>query len=443
VSRAPVILVPDAHTRASLAAIRSLGRAGYEVHAASPMVDAMGLRSRYASAAVVSPAMDGGLAADWLLEYARLHDVRMIVPSSSVVAAALHRWEAFKPLLPITDDADVVRRIFNKADTFELYRDRAADGLLDHHPPTLLFREGDPISAASFAGLRPPYFVKAAAQEAKRPLKDLLARFDSPEDVVGFVLDRLNDDYRRVLVQGAARGRQVGVSAMLTPAGARVVNCVLDGHLKPHSNGTMSLRRTWWHEGIVEDALRRLEAHGWIGCAMVEYVWDEATDAFDIIEINPRFWQYLHLDLHAGVDFPLMQARWFLDGVEPVQPRPRPAACRDTFPGEFAMLTNMFRDPRAGVAEKLAAVAGFVANSLRPSLHADLSFPGDRALYFAEARRFLRGEVDSAKAKLLSGKSVTYWLPQAAEPPAAAVRERRGRSRAGAPVRRDPQRRAA
>ena len=77
---------------------------------------------------------------------------------------------------------------------------------------------------------------------------------------------------------------------------------------------------------------------------MVEYVWDEATDRFEIIEINPRFWQYLHLDLHAGADFPLMQARWFLDGVEPVQPPVRQGVgCRDVFPGEVAMLVSAAR----------------------------------------------------------------------------------------------------
>jgi hypothetical protein len=394
-ARGAVILVPDAHTRASLAAIRSLGRAGYVVHAASPFPRAIGLRSRYAAAGFVSPPDDR--LADWLLDHSRRHDVRMIVPTSRTVAAALDRWDAFRPLLPITDDAGVARRIFNKAAVFETYRDA---GLLDHHPATRLFDERDSIDAAALAGLPAPYFIKAAAQDARRPLPDLMVKAERPDTAARIAADRLQD-YRRVMVQGAAVGRQVGVSVLRTPAGATVVNCVLDGHAKPHSNGTMSLRYSWRHDRIVADALRRLEALGWIGCAMVEYVWDEATDDFSIIEVNPRFWQYLHLDLHAGVDFPRLLARWHLDGDEPVQPTPRlGVGCRDIFPGEVAMLVTRFRDPDASVGEKAHALGGFLLDSLRPSLKSDLSFPGDRRLFFSEAFRFLRAEVAAIARKL-------------------------------------------
>lgn len=391
------ILVPDAHTRASLAAIRSLGRAGYVVHAASPLPHAMGLRSRYAAASVVNPAPETPEAADWLLGYCRRHGIRMVVPTGSTVALALDRWDEFAPLLPISGDAAAVRRIFNKGAVFEAYRDA---GLLDHHPDTLLFDDVAAVDEAAIGELRAPYFIKAAAQDARRPLKDLLAKADRADDAKRAVRERLND-YRRVMVQGAATGRQVGVSVLRTPAGATVVNCVLDGHARPHSNGTMSLRYSWRHDGMIADALRRLEALGWIGCAMVEYVWDEATDDFWVIEINPRYWQYLHLDLHAGVDFPRLQAQWFLDGVEPVQPEPRlGVGCRDLFPGEVAMLATRLRDPDAGLGEKLRTLGGFVANSLRPSLHSDLSFPGDRLLFAREAWRFLRSEAAAISRKL-------------------------------------------
>lgn len=395
--RPRAILVPDAQTRASLAAIRSLGRAGYIVHAASPLPDAMGLRSRYAAHAAVSPAVGDPDTAGWLLDYARRHDIGMIVPTSRTVSAALDRWDAFVPLLPITDDASVVRRIFDKAAVFEAYRDAR---LVDHHPPTRLVTAGETPTVALLDGMSPPYFVKAAAQDARRPLPDLLLKIDDAGGVPA-TIERQLADYRRVMVQGAARGRQVGVSVLRTPKGGRVVNCVLDGHQLPHSNGTMSLRYSWWHGAIVADALRRLELLDWYGCAMVEYVWDAATDRFDVIEINPRFWQYLHLDLHAGVDFPALLARWHLDGVEPVQPVVRRGVgCRDLFPGEVAMLTTRLRDRGASWRSKLATVGRFVVDGLRPSLHRDLSFPGDRALYYREAGRFLRTEVRAAARRL-------------------------------------------
>ena len=47
--RALSVLVPEAHALGMLAAIRSLGRAGYGVHAASPQADAIGFASRFAA----------------------------------------------------------------------------------------------------------------------------------------------------------------------------------------------------------------------------------------------------------------------------------------------------------------------------------------------------------------------------------------------------------
>ena len=48
------VLVPAAHSLGAIAAIRSLGRAGYRVHAAGAE-SALGLHSRFADRYVISP----------------------------------------------------------------------------------------------------------------------------------------------------------------------------------------------------------------------------------------------------------------------------------------------------------------------------------------------------------------------------------------------------
>ncbi len=50
------VLVTDAHTLGSLAVIRSLGRAGYPVHACSQQLDALGFFSTFSSKHVVYPS---------------------------------------------------------------------------------------------------------------------------------------------------------------------------------------------------------------------------------------------------------------------------------------------------------------------------------------------------------------------------------------------------
>ncbi len=159
----------------------------------------------------------------------------------------------------------------------------------------------------------------------------------------------------------------------------------------------MSLRRSDWNEALYADAVRRMQALGWIGCAMVEYrVEDDGT--FWAIETNARFWLYLHLDIHAGVDFPRLLAEWFLEGKVPPPILPRQGVvCRDTFPGEVAALANAVRGGGA-----LGASARFIGRSLDPRIYRDLSFPADRMLYWRELGRFLRSEARSILRRFAS-----------------------------------------
>src|SRR3546814_7617265 len=83
----------------------------------------------------------------------------------------------------------------------------------------------------------------------------------------------------------------------------------------------MSLRRTSQNPALVEDALRRLRCLGWQGAAMLEYRVRDSDGSFDFIELNPRYWQSLHLDPLAGIDFPRLQMAWF-EG-QPLPPPPR------------------------------------------------------------------------------------------------------------------------
>src|SRR3546814_17209475 len=63
------VLVPEAHALGLLAAIRSLGRAGYRVHAASPRPDAIGFASRYCTTRARCPAYDDPAYAAWAAGY--------------------------------------------------------------------------------------------------------------------------------------------------------------------------------------------------------------------------------------------------------------------------------------------------------------------------------------------------------------------------------------
>lgn len=55
----------------------------------------------------------------------------------------------------------------------------------------------------------------------------------------------------------------------------------------------------------LEETGRTLLDHlDWHGLAMVEFLRDDATDEFKLMEINPRFWSSLPFSVQAGADFP-------------------------------------------------------------------------------------------------------------------------------------------
>ncbi len=387
----PAILVPDVQTRAQLAALRSLGRAGYETHAVAADAQAMGLRSTYARRTALHPRYSDPAFCDWLAAYVKANAIRMIVPSGGLLSAVRERFHEFSPLLPVAKDPQIVYAGGDKIAAYECWR---AASLLDHHPQTVVVRAGE---TPDLSGFPAPIYVKGGRGADGEVVGVGFHQCHSAEGAQDAIHRTLAAGYESVLVQGGVTGRQVGVSLLMGPEGALASNVVVDCHAEPHSKGTMSLRRTQWHQDIYEDAVRRLSALGWIGCAMVEYRRDDTSGDFHVIEVNARFWQYLHLDLHAGVDFPRLAAEWFLDGrIPPAQQPLQGIVCRDTFPGEFAWLANTLRRP----GSKAATLGAFAGRFLDPTIHADLSFPGDRALYFREFGRFAANELQALRRKV-------------------------------------------
>lgn len=380
----PAVLIPDVQTRAQLAALRSLGAAGYDTHAVSHRHSAMGLRSNYAIHRALHPEYSDPRFCDWLRTYCDQNAIKMIVPSAGILEAVRKEFLAFKPLLPVAQDPQVVFRANDKIATYECWRAR---GLLNHHPLTIIVSRGDKFDISNFP--TPIYLKGGHGFDGETPGAGF--HCCASADLAYRAISEMHDaGYREVLVQGGVTGRQVCVSLLMGPNGALAGNVVADCHAEPHSKGTMSLRRTYWLQDIFDDAVRRLRALEWIGCAMVEYRRDDETGAFHVIEVNARFWQYLHLDLHAGVDFPRLLAEWFLEGRDPEPIIPKQGlVCRDTFPGEFAQLVDAFRRPTG----RTRALIGFLSRFFDPRIYSDLNFRGDRMIFYSELTKFLRSEI--------------------------------------------------
>lgn len=371
------VLVPQADSLGTVAVIRSLGGAGHRVHAASTRADAMGLRSRYAHRAVVSPPYQDPGYAGWVRAYVRNHRISAIVPSESFILALGSARAELLPLLPFAPEERTLLDAMSKYALLENLLGRGAP----HLPPTLLVPDLRALpSVAELERLGQPLYVKvdASASLDGSPGTTHCARSATEARAV---LLGLKDSYARAVVQGHVPGR--GVGAFFLHAGGEVLAELMHRRLHevPYTGGVSSLRETWHHAAIRDDALEKLRAARWEGVAMMEYRWDPATDRFAFVEMNARFWGSLHLALYAGVDFPrLLLDAW--QGLPITPPRARPGVRCRHFPDELRHVWSKFRSPELGLGAKLASAAGLVALTLDPRVRSDLWYPGDTGLFW-------------------------------------------------------------
>jgi hypothetical protein len=385
------VMVTHAHAIGNTAVARSLGRAGYRVHALTDVADAVVLRSRFVAVPVVTPPYGSPDFAGWVLDYVKRHDIRVVIPSEGFLVATRSVFEQLRHLLPLPADWSVVERSFSKTRYFDTFLRHDDPRLREHIPPSLVVWRGEPSpDDGQLAALGSPYYVKADEVLDDTGRSGGVFRCATPAQARE-VVERLLVTHRGVLVQGPVPGVKATYNVCLSRGKLLAESMALALHEAPHGGGLTVLRRSWWHDGIREDALRRLEAMQWDGVAMMEYKWDEASRRFGFIEANTRFWAALHLDLFAGADFPAIQVEAFLgEGRDEVVRPSRAVTCRYTVPGDTSWLLSSLRDPAVPTARKLSRVLVFAAMFFDPRIESDLLFPGDRKLYWLEWRRFLR-----------------------------------------------------
>jgi len=375
------VLVPQAGSLGALGVIRSLGRAGYPVHACADRPNALGLRSRYARTSQVHPESTSPEFVPWLEETLASLGIRAIVPSESFLLALRPQLPALQPLLPFFDPA-LLELAFSKADLF-------AHLAGDPHLPEGLVVEDSPPSLETLERLGSPLWVKGDAVHSRTGEPSRVQRVETPREAQTVVSDWLHR-YRRLLVQSHVDGIGLGVFFLRVDGQPRARFGHRRLHEVPRTGGVSSLRESFRVPEVERHALQTLERVGWNGVAMLEYRWQPSSGDFRLLELNARFWGSLHLALAAGVDFPRLLLDAWLGAHEP-EPHWKPGVrCRNTVPGELEHLWSVVKDPQLPLRRKVRSVAEFTALSFDPRVHVDLSFPGDRQLYFQAVNSWAR-----------------------------------------------------
>ena len=390
----PAIMVLEAYALGAIAAIRSLGSSGYSVHACSWQPAALGLKSNFATRTAVHPRYESPEFLPWFRSYVSDNDIKLVIPSEGFILGIRDEFEEFKHLLPLPDDADVVYKGFSKYDLFNGIENATASGhhCDQHLPPYLLIDESSETpSGASIDSLGLPVFLKADGSHGKTTHHSETHQADTVEQALE-VLQQMRRRFHKIIIQGYAPGMGTGIYFLRWNGVILAEFANLCLHEVPHTGGLCSLRESWHHQEMRDDALLKLEAMQWQGVAMVEYRWDPVSDKFALIEMNSRFWAALHLALYAEVDFPRLLAEAFFEeqDIAPQRSYQDKLCCRWTVPLEIGHVRSLMKDPSVPASRWAPALLKFVVLSLDPRVRSDLYYPGDRALYFYEIVRFIK-----------------------------------------------------
>lgn len=381
------VLVPQADAIGMIGVVRSLGRAGYRVHACSALPGALGLRSRYACAAVVHPPYDQPDFLAWLRAYVRDNGIDSIVPSEGFLLAVEPDFDDFASLMPGLPERRIVYQCLSKAEVGQRLLSAPAS---PHMPPSRVVHDEAPrLEPGELAEFPLPIYVKTDACDARVKADSVVRRASSADEAVK-AANHLARDFRKVLVQGSVPGRKACVNICTMNDEIVAESMCLARHENPHTGGITSYRHTWWNQAMRDDALAKIERLGWRGVAMVEYKWNAPTQTFHFIELNARYWAALHLDLYAGTDFPRLQIDRFFGGpTEAVAAQPLGIACRHALPADFGYAASRIRDREVALPSRIWTFLEFFLLFLRPGLKSDLYFPGDRNLYWLQWGRFI------------------------------------------------------
>jgi predicted ATP-grasp superfamily ATP-dependent carboligase len=385
------VLVTDAHALGSLAVIRSLGRAGYPVHACSERPDALGFFSTFCGPRATCPSYSDTGFLDWLRRYIKEHQIRAIIASEGFLLSIRAALEEFLPLLPFPAFEAVIYAAMSKADQFATMSQDPTSAAKSHLPPFLLLQEEEEIPAAeTFEALGRPLFLKVDGCYSRSDGGGSVHKAGTGAEARELA-QKLRQEFTKVLVQGHVSGQGAGVFFLIWNGQPLAEFMHLRLHEVPHTGGVSSYRKSWWHQKMRDDALAKMKAMNWQGVGMMEYRWDPVTDQFCFLEMNGRFWGSLHLALFADVDFPTL----LLDAFHGHPPSPlaghgKNISCRYTFPRELMYLRSRWKDTQASWRSKMGDAMEFILLGLDPRVCSDLWFPGDRRLYFRQAVRAIR-----------------------------------------------------
>jgi D-aspartate ligase len=325
----PAVAIFDNYWATTLAFARSLGRSGVPLHFYG---SGAGRWSRYCTRRFRCPPVD---SADefqpWLLERVRAGDIARVAPTTDLLAFYVSTMR--------DEFAPEVRRTIAPLEEIEncLIKTRfsALSAVAGH--PTLATAAPDSVDSAAAAALALGYPVMLkpkshlAVGSAERgkllwnesQLRRHFRRYDvarGQENIAAHYPELLWPLLQRYLP--SARNRVYSVSGIRDADGGVLTACVSYKREQwPPDVGISTVQVGCVDERILQSGLQIVNQVLSRGIFEIELLAD--GDALYAIDLNPRGFGFIELDIARGFDLPWL---WFRSTIEPLTPQPAPPA---------------------------------------------------------------------------------------------------------------------
>lgn len=310
------VLVLDGNTRAALATVRSLGRAGLHVIVGSETPRSLAGSSKFCKRIVLYSPPDKDAfqfaknISDLVIQWRP--DILIPITDASVYALLQHR-ELFDDLvaLPFVSFKSY-RAASDKCLLVKLARK------LDIPCPESLFIDFPTSSSleSQLSGLRYPVILKPASSIVSAPpgLLKTGVRFANNESELLKIVAEDESFGFPFMLQELIRGEGVGIFALCEQGEIIAVFSHKRIREKPPWGGvSVVCESTQPDPEALASAQKLLRQLNWNGVAMVEFKRDHHRGTPILMEINARFWGSLQLAIDAGVDFPQLLCRMALN----------------------------------------------------------------------------------------------------------------------------------
>lgn len=302
------VLVTDGGSRNALAAVRALGKRGFEVWAGHRNRRAQSFYSRYCSRSIryPAPSTEYERFGEFMTAFLRRHSCDVLLPTSdySTLFASTHRDELARLVRLAVPDAAALAIAMDKEKTLESAQRLGIETPLTHCP-----RTGEELRRLARSieypcVLKPRRGAGAEGVRYARSPADLLAFHNSTAPGKEPVFDPAFP-----LIQEYVPGEIHDVCALFNQG--KPVASLTQKRLKmvPPSGGSGVLNETTDEPRLRDRALTLLEGLDWHGPAQVEFKIDARDGTPKLMEVNGRFWGTLGLAIEAGVDFPYLTCR--------------------------------------------------------------------------------------------------------------------------------------